>query len=160
MRTTKRASGKHPATHCLPPGRFPTVKNPSRAALLLFLVFISGGLTGCATMYQGQAVGPTDVILAQGEIPEAQLLDVGIMVFDTETVTEKTAEKEMQDTFCWGSGVFPCFEKSPKIGGHRGLMESISAVSEISKLPLQSSVCIKLSYIYFSEALQLRPTNF
>jgi len=39
------------------------------------------------------------------------------------------AEKELQDTSCRGSGGVPQLLKSPKIGGYRGLIESISAVS-------------------------------
>ena len=39
----------------------------------------------------------------------------------------ETAEKEAQDTSCWGSGGVPQLKKSPKIGGYRGLTKSISA---------------------------------
>jgi hypothetical protein len=41
----------------------------------------------------------------------------------------ETAEKEVQDTSCRGSGGVPQLKKSPKIGGYRGLIESISAIS-------------------------------
>ncbi len=41
----------------------------------------------------------------------------------------ETAEKEVQDTSCRGSGGVPQLYKSPKIGGYRGLIESISAIS-------------------------------
>jgi len=51
------------------------------------------GLTGCAT-YSAQKVGPTPIMQAEAEIPEDQLLDVGILVFDTEEVTEEKAEDE------------------------------------------------------------------
>ncbi len=64
-----------------------------RLTILLF-VFIGGTLSGCATMYPGQSVGPTTVMQAQAEIPEAQLMDVGIKVFDTEALTDKKAEKQ------------------------------------------------------------------
>ena len=40
-----------------------------------------------------------------------------------------TAAKEVQDTSCRESGGVPQFKISPKIGGYRGLIESISAVS-------------------------------
>ena len=40
----------------------------------------------------------------------------------------KTAEKEVQDTSCRGYGGVPQLIKSPKIGGYRGVIESISAV--------------------------------
>jgi hypothetical protein len=42
----------------------------------------------------------------------------------------KSAEKEVQDTSCRGSGGVPQLIISPKIGGYRGLIESISAVSK------------------------------
>ncbi len=38
-------------------------------------------------------------------------------------------KKEVQDTSCRGSGGVPQLKKSPKIGGYRGLIESISAFS-------------------------------
>ena len=41
----------------------------------------------------------------------------------------KTAEKEVQDTSCRGSGGVPQIKKSPKNGGYRGLIKTISAVS-------------------------------
>jgi hypothetical protein len=42
----------------------------------------------------------------------------------------ETAEKEVQDTSCRGfGGVPPALKKSPEIGGYRGLIESVSAVS-------------------------------
>ena len=50
-------------------------------------------LSGCAT-YNAQKVGPTPITQASAEIPEDQLLDVGILVFDTEEVTEEKAEDE------------------------------------------------------------------
>jgi hypothetical protein len=39
------------------------------------------------------------------------------------------AGKEVQDTSCWGTGGVPQLLKSPKIGGYRGLIETISADS-------------------------------
>jgi hypothetical protein len=39
-------------------------------------------------------VGPTPIEQAKTEIPEEQLLDVGILVFETKEVTPETAEKE------------------------------------------------------------------
>jgi hypothetical protein len=41
-----------------------------------------------------------------------------------------TAEEEMQDTSCRGSGGVPQLKKSPKTGGYRGLIKTISAFSE------------------------------
>lgn len=41
----------------------------------------------------------------------------------------ETAEKEVQDTSCLGSGVFPRLKKFPKIGGLGGCLRLFSAVS-------------------------------
>jgi len=49
--------------------------------------------SGCATYY-AQNVGPTPIMRAEQEIPEDQLLDVGILVFKSEELTEKKAEDE------------------------------------------------------------------
>ena len=50
-------------------------------------------LAGCAT-YDAQKVGPNPILQAQAEIPEEQLLDVGILVFESQELTEKQAKKE------------------------------------------------------------------
>jgi len=50
-------------------------------------------LAGCAT-YQAQKVGPTPIMQAQSEIPEDQLLDVGILVFKSEELSEDETEDE------------------------------------------------------------------
>ena len=50
-------------------------------------------VSGCAT-YHAQKVGPTTIMRAQEEIPEDQLLDVGILVFDSEELSEEEAEDE------------------------------------------------------------------
>ena len=50
-------------------------------------------LSGCAT-YQAQKVGPTTVLRAQEEIPEDQLMDVGILVFESKEMTAEEAEDE------------------------------------------------------------------
>ena len=55
-------------------------------AICLFL------LSGCAT-YQAN-VGPTPIMRAQKEIPEDQLMDVGIYTFTSEEISEKEAEDE------------------------------------------------------------------
>jgi hypothetical protein len=59
-------------------------------AAIIVLVFISG----CATTFGTQKVVPTQILQAQEEIPEDQLLDVGILVFDTKEITEESADKE------------------------------------------------------------------
>ena len=50
-------------------------------------------LSGCAT-YQAQKVGPTVIQHAREEIPEDQLMDVGILVFQSKEITEEAAEDE------------------------------------------------------------------
>jgi hypothetical protein len=50
-------------------------------------------LGGCAT-YQAQKVGPTPIMRAEQEIPEDQLMDVGILVFESEKLTEEEAEDQ------------------------------------------------------------------
>jgi len=50
-------------------------------------------LSGCAT-YQAQKVGPTPIMRAEAELPEDQLMDVGILVFESEEITEDEAEDE------------------------------------------------------------------
>jgi hypothetical protein len=50
-------------------------------------------LNGCAT-YNAQEVGPTPILQAQQEIPEEELLDVGISVFKSEEITEEKAKDE------------------------------------------------------------------
>jgi len=54
-------------------------------------------LAGCAT-YQAQKVGPTPIMQAQSEIPEDQLLDVGILVFKGDELSEDEAEDEGTNT--------------------------------------------------------------
>jgi hypothetical protein len=58
-------------------------------AAIVILIWVSG----CAT-YQAQKVGPTPIMQAEEEIPEDQLLDVGILVFKSEKITEKEAKEE------------------------------------------------------------------
>ncbi len=50
-------------------------------------------LAGCAT-YDAQKVGPTPILQAKEEIPEDQLMDVGILVFESKELTEKGAKKQ------------------------------------------------------------------
>ena len=49
--------------------------------------------SGCAT-YSSQKVGPTPIEHAKVEIPENQLIDVGIVVFESEELTPEKAEEE------------------------------------------------------------------
>jgi hypothetical protein len=50
-------------------------------------------ITSCAT-YHAQKVEPTEIVRAQMEIPEDQLMDVGILVFESEDISEEEAEDE------------------------------------------------------------------
>ena len=50
-------------------------------------------LSGCST-YQAQKVGPTPIMRAEAEIPEDQLMDVGVLVFTSDALTEERAEDE------------------------------------------------------------------
>ena len=49
-------------------------------------------LGGCA--YYAQKVGPSPILQAREEIPEEQLLDVGILVFKSKDLSEEKAKKE------------------------------------------------------------------
>ena len=60
----------------------------SPISITIFLIILSG----CAT-YQAN-VGPTPIMRAQKEIPEDQLMDVGIYTFTSEEISEKEAEDE------------------------------------------------------------------
>ena len=59
----------------------------ARVAILMLI------MSGCAS-YQAQKVGPTPIMRAETEIPEDQLMDVGILVFESEPLTEDQAEDE------------------------------------------------------------------
>jgi hypothetical protein len=60
---------------------------------LLLMTFILMLLTGCAT-FNAQKVGPTTIMKAQEEIFEEQLLDVGILVFESDKMTQEQAQKK------------------------------------------------------------------
>ena len=64
-------------------------KTPNSILVLATMI----ALWGCAT-FNAQKVGPTAIEQAKTEIPEEQLLDVGILVFETKEVTPETVEKE------------------------------------------------------------------
>ena len=49
---------------------------------------------GCATVPQGQKVDTTPIEQAKQQIPEEQLLDVGVMVFNSKEMDAKEAEKQ------------------------------------------------------------------
>ena len=60
---------------------------------LISIIFSLLIVTSCAT-YHAQKVGPTTIMRAEEEIPEDQLLDVGILVFDSEEISQEEAEDE------------------------------------------------------------------
>ena len=65
---------------------------PVTCGLVIFttvLIFI----TGCAT-YHAQKVEPTPIMQAETQIPEDQLMDVGILVFESKELDEETAKQE------------------------------------------------------------------
>jgi hypothetical protein len=66
-----------------------TSNNFIQTAALIFLGF-AVMTAGCATT----KVGPTAILQAPHEIPEEQLLDVGIVVFSSEPMTAEKARKE------------------------------------------------------------------
>jgi hypothetical protein len=57
------------------------------------LIVCMSVLTGCAT-FNAQKIGPTPIDHAQHEIPEEELLDVGIAVFSSENLTIEDAKKK------------------------------------------------------------------
>ena len=67
------------------------MKNSYSNLLLITISLLA--TVNCAT-YQAQKVGPTTVLRAQEEIPEDQLMDVGILVFESKEMTAKEAEGE------------------------------------------------------------------
>jgi len=69
------------------------MKMKFRASNCILVFFCVVAFAGCAT-YNARKVGPTPIEQAKTEIPEEQLLDVGILVFETKEVTPETAEKE------------------------------------------------------------------
>ena len=60
---------------------------------ILFAAFFVLFFSGCAT-YQAQNVGPTPIMRAEEEIPEDQLMDVGIVVFESKELSDEEAEDE------------------------------------------------------------------
>lgn len=62
------------------------------SAATFLLIFAAAGFAGCATV-GSHAVGPTPIEQAKAEIPEDQLLDVGILVFESEELTPQDAKE-------------------------------------------------------------------
>jgi hypothetical protein len=66
------------------------VKSSALTCLLIFGTTV--GFAGCAT-FGAHQVGPTPIEQAKAEIPEDQLLDVGILVFESEKLTPEDAKE-------------------------------------------------------------------
>jgi hypothetical protein len=60
---------------------------------LLLMIFMLILFTGCTAFYT-QKVGPTTIMKAQKEIFEEQLLDVGILVFESDKITPEQVKEE------------------------------------------------------------------
>jgi hypothetical protein len=67
------------------------MKSCTYISLCLLVLILT--LAGCAT-YNSRNVGPTPIELAKTEIPEEQLIDVGILVFETKELTPEAAKDE------------------------------------------------------------------
>jgi hypothetical protein len=70
-----------------------------KSGIYISLLLVASILTlaGCAT-YSSRNVGPTPIELAKTEIPEEQLIDVGILVFETKELTPEAAKDEGTST--------------------------------------------------------------
>ena len=60
---------------------------------LLLIINVLIMLISC-TSYHAEKIGPTDIMKAHEEIPEEELLDVGINVLESEEITEKEAKEQ------------------------------------------------------------------
>lgn len=65
---------------------------PIRA--VVWVAIIAVVFNGCATVPSGHLVKSAPVIQAKEEIPEEQLMDVGVLVFETEEIDDKEMEKQ------------------------------------------------------------------
>ena len=59
----------------------------------LLVTFCLTAFSACAT-HRAEKIVPTPIHQAQEEIPEEQLLDVGILVFQTEELSPQEAQEE------------------------------------------------------------------
>ncbi len=64
------------------------------ARTIIWLTIAAVLLNGCATIPEGQRVTSTPIMQAKQQIPEEQLLDVGVVIFDTEEIDSKDAENQ------------------------------------------------------------------
>ena len=66
------------------------------AGFVVGLYALSLLTSGCAS-YNARKVAPADIQIAQAEIPEAELLDVGLVVFSSPKMTEEEAQEQGTD---------------------------------------------------------------
>lgn len=95
MKPTRKTVGKPIELPCCAPliqpaGCKKRIQSIFFPMALIVLIIVSG----CATTFHTQKVVPTQILQAQEEIPEDQLMDVGVLVFETEEITTESAEKE------------------------------------------------------------------
>jgi hypothetical protein len=76
----------------------PVGRRPRRWAtgILVGIYALSLLTSGCAS-YNARKVTPADIQIAQEEIPEAELLDVGVVVFSSPEMTEEEAQENGTD---------------------------------------------------------------
>ena len=100
------------------------------------------GFHGCATM-MAEKVGPTSIQQAQEEIPEAQLLDVGILPFGSDLMTEEDAKKKgTHPDIRKAEGHFMAYHLKNTLQGssHWGAVRTIPGQSPGSELVVQGKI--------------------
>jgi hypothetical protein len=139
--------------------------------LFIFILFF----TGCGATRNTHKVGFTPIMKAQKEIPEDQLMDVGIQVFGSEEMTEKQAKEEitnseirkaeghfipyhlkntLQQSSYWGAvGVLPAESNSIDVQVTGKILESSG-----ERLVLQIDVTDATRKIWFSKKYESEAT--
>ena len=72
----------------------PIRKTNKSVQAVVWVAVIAVVFNGCASVPRGQRVTSAPIIQAKEEIPEEQLLDVGVLVFETEDIDEKDRENQ------------------------------------------------------------------
>jgi hypothetical protein len=65
-----------------------------RTALIMVVMYCLALLTSSCASYNAREITPTGIQIAQYEIPETELLDVGVVVFSSPDITEEDAEEK------------------------------------------------------------------
>ncbi|MGD9354805.1 MAG: hypothetical protein PVI72_17900, partial [Desulfobacterales bacterium] len=91
MKPTRKTVGKPIELTCCAPSIQPAgckkcIQSIFFPMALIVLIIVSG----CATTLNTQKVVPTQILQAQEEIPEDQLMDVGVLVFETGEITTES----------------------------------------------------------------------